>query len=259
MKRLRSVCAALAAVCAGASLAQAGGLPWGREWAGDARLPLPYGAGLTFYAQNQGYELDRLSLSLPGLAVGADEVGIDNRIRELNVQLDAWLLPFLNVFGIAGKIDGLTRVDLSRVEASPIPLGLLDIDYDGDVYGVGTTVVAGNQRYFASLTGIWTTERLSGDFSSDAEALVVSPRFGIHDERTSAWVGATFQDAKEAHQGRITLPVIGSVGFDVHLKERDPWNVQVGMATALSEHWHLHAEGGFAKRLSAELGATYRF
>jgi hypothetical protein len=175
------------------------------------------------------------------------------------VQLDAWLFPFLNVFGIAGKIDGLTRVDLSRVSASPIPLGLLDIDYDGDVYGVGVTLVGGNDRYFGSLTGIWTTENLSGDFESDAEALVVSPRIGIHDERTSAWVGATFQDAKEVHQGRIVLPVVGSVGFDVHLKERDPWNVQVGMATSLGEHWQVHAEGGFAKRLTAELGATYRF
>lgn len=259
MNRLRSLGAALVVAAVGASMADAGVLPFGKDWVKDQRLPLPYGAGLTFYAQNQGYELDRLTLSLPGLAIDPNQVGIDNRIREINVQLDAWLLPFLNVFGIAGKIDGTTRVDLSRVAASPIPLGLLDIDYDGDVYGVGATLVGGNERYFGSLTGIWTTENLSGDFNSDAEALVLSPRVGIHDDRTSAWIGATYQDAQETHKGTISLPVVGSVGFDVELKDRDPWNLQVGIATAFTEHWQVHAEGGFAKRLTAEFGATYRF
>ena len=259
MSGLRRGCALLAMTVGVAAAAQGGALPFGKDWAKDARLPLPYGAGLTFYSQTQGYELDRLSVSLPGLAIDPDQVGIDNRVHEINVQLDAWLFPFLNVFGIAGEIDGLTRVDLSNVEASPIPLGLLDIDYTGEVYGVGVTLVGGNDRFFGSLTGIWTTENLSGDFQSDAEALIVTPRVGIHDERTSAWIGATYQDASETHQGTINLPVVGGVGFDVELKDSDPWNIQLGMETAISEHWHVHAEGGFAKRLTAELGATYRF
>src|SRR5262245_11457951 len=127
----RRVWAAVVMTCAGAAVAQGGVLPFGKDWAKGATLPLPYGAGLTFYAQTQDYELDELHLSVPGLAIDPGQVGIDNRIREVNVQLDAWLYPFMNVFGIAGEIDGLTRVDLSKVESSPLPLGLLDIDYTG--------------------------------------------------------------------------------------------------------------------------------
>ena len=41
--------------------------------------------------------------------------------------MDVWLLPFLNVFGLVGTIDGSTEVDFSDVPL-PFPLGKLAID-----------------------------------------------------------------------------------------------------------------------------------
>jgi hypothetical protein len=193
------------------------------------------------------------------VTIDPEAIAIDNGIQEANVQLDAWLFPFLDLFGIAGKIDGRTNVDFTRVAGLPVPLGRLRIDYDGEVYGLGVTLAAGGPRWFGSLTTIWTTESLAGDFESDAEALVVSPRLGLRDERGAFWIGATYQDAQETHRGTIVLPFLGPVGFDVELESHDPWNFQIGAAAALSEHWGLHAEGGLGKRQTAEFGATFRF
>lgn len=251
----------LALVAAAGPLAAADGpaLPFGKSLAGGQELPLPFGIGLTVYGQHQEYQLAKLAFDLPGVTIDPGAIAIDNGIQEVNVQLDAWLFPFLNLFGIAGKIDGRTNVDFSRVAGLPVPLGRLRIDYDGEVYGLGATLAAGGANWFGSLTTIWTTENLSGDFDSDAEALVISPRVGLRDERGAVWIVATYQDAQETHKGTIALPFLGPVGFDVELEEHDPWSFGVGAAAALSEHWSLHLEGGLAQRRTAEFGATYRF
>lgn len=253
------VVSALAATAGPLAAADGPGLPFGKSLAGGQELPLPFGVGLTVYSQNQDYRLARLGFDLADVTIDSGAIAIDNGIQEVNVQLDAWLLPFLNVFAIAGKIDGRTNVDFTRVAGLPVPLGRLRIDYDGEVYGLGTTLAAGKGNVFGMLTAIWTTENLTGDFDSEAEALVVSPRVGLRDERGAVWIGATYQDVQETHRGTITLPFLGPIGFDVELEEEDPWNFHVGAATALSKHWTLHAEGGLAQRATAEFGATYRF
>jgi len=234
-------------------------LPFGKSLAGGEELPLPFGVGLTVYGQTQDYGLKKLAFDFPGLSVDPGVIGVDNSIQEMNIQLDVWIFPFLNLFGILGSVDGITNVDLSGVQGLPFSLGRLRIDYDGEVYGVGANLVAGGQGWFASLTTIWTQENLSGDFESDVQAWIITPRLGLRDDRGAVWIGATYQDVEETHQGTIVLPFVGPVAFDVELEAKDAWNIQIGAATEISKHWHLHVEGGFAQRLSAEFGATARF
>jgi len=234
-------------------------LPFGRSLAGGQELPLPFGIGLTVYGQQQEYQLAKLAFGLPGVAIDPGQLQIDNSIEDFNVQFDVWLFPFLNVFGLVGNVDGKTTVDFSGVEGLPVPLGRLRIDYDGEMYGGGLTLVGGNDYWFGSVTAIWTQQDLSGEFESDAEAMVISPRIGLRNRRGAFWVGATYQDAQETHQGTIVLPFLGPVAFDVELEDQHPWNFHVGGATSISEHWALHLEGGLAQRRTAEFGVTYRF
>jgi len=259
MRRGRAVAVAGLLVALGAGTIDAQGSVWGKSWAGGADVPLPFGAGLTVYEQNQDYGLDRLVVGIPGFgSLPTEAIGIDNRTREVNLKLDAWLLPFLNAFVILGELDGRTVVDFSEVPL-PFPLGRVSIDYDGEVYGGGVTVAFGTERLFASLTPIWTRTSLSGDFESEAEAFVVSPRFGLHDERGSVWLGAMYQSAEESHSGVIALPVVGGVPFAVELSENDAWNALVGLAVELDGHWNLELEGGFGGREAASASVTWRF
>jgi len=247
-------------LAAGAGAARAGeGALFGSQWAQGRTVPLPWGAGLTVYEQRQGYKIDRLAVGVPGFdTLPTERLGIDNRIRELNVQLDAWLFPFLNVMVLGGQIDGRTVVDFSDV-ALPFPLDRVSINYDGEVYGGGLTLVAGTERLFASVNTVWTRTSLSGDFDSSADAFVAAPRVGLHDDRGSLWVGAMYQRADEHHVGTIALPFIGPVPFELELSQENEWNGLVGVHADLDGHWNLELEGGFGDRTSASATVVYRF
>lgn len=239
--------------------ANAGGPPFAASLAEGKKLPLPYGIGITLYDQVQDYSLDSLTLGIPGFDnVPLDRFAIDNRITDYNVQMDVWLFPFLNVFGLVGSIDGSTEVDFSDVPL-PFPLGKVAIDYDGTVYGGGVTLAAGGDVWFTSLTGVATKSDLSGDFDSSANSLVVMPRLGVHNDRGSIWVGAMYLDTEEKHSGVIALPFLGPVPFAVDLTQKSRWNALVGLRTTLAERWTIEVEGGFGARSSASATVGWRF
>lgn len=226
--------------------------------AAEPALPRPFGVGITLYGQSQDYDLERLRFNLPGVVVDTNAISIDNQLAEQNLKLDYWVLPFLNVFAIAGRLDGQTDVDFSDV-VLPVPLSKVSIHYDGEVYGGGITLAIGGERWFGSLTGIYTDTNVTGDFDSQVTALVVTPKVGLHGDRGAFWVGAMYQQAEEEHAGTITLPLVGPVGFDVKLAEEDSVNLLFGMAAGLTEHLHLELEGGTMGRLSGSVGLTWRF
>jgi hypothetical protein len=251
--------AVLMAWTMGAAGLRAEGPVWGSNWASGQTLPLRWGASLTVYEQRQPYDIDRLTVGVPGFdQIPTERLAIDNRVREFDAQVDVWLLPFLDVFALGGKIDGRTVVDFSALDLG-FPLGSVTIAYDGEVYGGGATLVAGTERAFASLTAVWTQTHLSGDFDSSADAFVATPRFGLHDERGSLWLGAMYQRADEKHRGTVVLPFLGRVPFSVALRQKDDWNGMVGMSAALDGHWQMQLEGGFGNRRSATATVTYRF
>lgn len=226
--------------------------------AAEPALPRPFGVGITLYGQSQDYALERLRFDLPGVSVDTHAIAIDNQLSEQNLKLDYWVLPFLNVFAIAGRLDGQTDVDFSDV-VLPVPLSQVSIHYDGEVYGGGVTLAIGGERWFGSLTGIYTDTNVSGDFDSQVTALVVTPKIGLHGDRGAFWVGAMYQEAEEEHAGTIALPLVGRVGFDVKLAEEDSVNLLFGMAAGITEHLHVELEGGTLGRLSGSVGLTYRF
>ncbi|MGE0641242.1 MAG: hypothetical protein AB7G12_01120 [Thermoanaerobaculia bacterium] len=242
-----------------AATLEAGGPPFAADLAAGREMPLPWGIGLTWYDQSQDYAVSRLALGIPGFGnLPVDQLKIDNDIQEVNLKLDVWLFPFLNVFAVLGQVDGSTDVDF-RPLMLPIPLEQVTIDYDGDVYGGGVTLAFGGDVWFGSLTGVFTQTDLKGDFESDAQSLVVMPRVGLHGRRGSVWVGAMYLDTEENHKGTVTLPFLGPVPFEVELIQKDDWNALVGLQAALTRHWTLEVEGGFGARDSLSATLDFRF
>ena len=227
--------------------------PLGRSWAGDRELPRPFGIGLNLYHQTQDYDLKSLTLNLPNVGVAqASAIEIENRTDEQDVKLDLWLLPFLNVFGILGNVDGQTTVDPGP------PLSQLEVDYDGLVYGGGVTLAAGGERFFGSVTAILTQTDLDTSTSS-VEAWIITPRVGVRVKNMAFWAGAMYQEAAERHRGRLSLPFFGQVAYDVELAEKEPWNYLVGFRADINEHWGLELEAGFGNRKDAIVSIGYRF
>ena len=226
--------------------------PLGRSWAGNQKLPLPFGIGITYYYQQQDYDLASLDVGPIPLPPGLlSDVEVTNDISEINLKADLWILPFLNVFGLIGDVNGETRVDLGPA------LGQITVDYDGLVYGGGFTAAVGVKRFFTSLTTHFMLTDLKGDRSS-VQAWLVTPKAGFVFERGALWGGAMFQRADEEHMGSIEIPYFGEVGYEVVLKEKNPWNFLVGGQFALATHFVLEVEGGFGNRKHAIVSFTYR-
>jgi hypothetical protein len=256
---MRTLLAALALV---PCLAHAdSGLPFMRDMVGDRELPLPFGVGFDIFTLDQGYDIDALSFTLPGVSLSDPSViDVRNEVQHADLKFDVWLLPFLNVFAIYGHIEGDTLVDLSRVPAQlPIPLGALPVEYSGQVYGGGATLAYGGERWFASLTGTYADTDLSGDFDSSVESLTWQPKVGVLWKEWAFWVGGLYLDADERHRGVFQFPGLGAIPFDVSLTESDAFNYTIGARYAFGRYAEATLELGGGDRDTTLFNFAWRF
>ncbi|HKJ49537.1 MAG TPA: hypothetical protein VJ973_10630, partial [Christiangramia sp.] len=139
-------------------------------------FPLPLGIMTNYIYQESKYDLEN-----PEIGFGNSElVSIDfvdfktvkNKTNILNFRADAWILPFLNLYGIYARSESRSNIRIGfplniEVEANPT----------GETWGLGGVVAYGIGNYFAvaNLNYSWT------DISSledKVQGTVTSIRFG---------------------------------------------------------------------------------
>ena len=244
---------------------------FGNDLAGDRQLPRTWGIGVDYFDMNQPYQVDGLVLDLPPLAALIPDpsvLPINNDIRHTDIKVDVWVAPFLNVFGIYGRIDGDTQINLG-VLGLPLPpaTNTLTIDYDGSVTGGGIVFAIGGDRWFASVTGTVIRTNLDGDFKSTIDATTIQPRIGMRfGDHTEFWVGGYILDAEEKHSGTIDLDLgpfvpipADNVGFAVDLSQEEDFNLSFGTHMMLSDAWEATIEVGAGDRRTVLGNITYRF
>lgn len=237
-------------------------LPFLQDRVGDAELPLPFGIGIDFYTMDQDYDIESLIFALDGISLEDPSLlDVTNDVKHMDIKIDAWLLPFLNVFGIIGKIDSTTVIDLSKapVQGLPFPLGELAVDTDGTVLGLGFTLAYGTPKWFTSLTTTYTDTDLSGNFDSSVESITVQPRVGLVRGPWQFWVGGLYLDTEEKHSGVVPLPPLGDIDFDVVLGGADDWNVAFGVRHVFSQRASLSLEIGVGDREHTLFNYNFRF
>ncbi len=237
-------------------------LPFMKDMAGDADLPRPWGIGFDFYTMDQDYDIKSLVFALPGVGLGdPSAIEVTNKVQHFDIQADVWLLPFLNVFGILGRVDIDTLVDFSKAEVSGLPfaLGTLPVAFDGTVYGGGFTLAYGTKTWFTSVTTTFTKTSTSGDLESKVSSTSVQPRIGLLRESWRFWVGGMYLDTDEQHSGDFDLPFIGPVPFEVELVTQDNWNYTAGVGYSFNDRANLSFEVGFGNRTHTLFNFNVRF
>jgi len=187
-----------------------------------ASLPLPIGLSILGQYQREQIRAHGLQVGLGGgPLINADFVGFNGlttRVRNLLFRGDFWVLPFLNVYGIAGSGWASTTTSLNR----PITL-ITSTDSQGTTLGFGGTLAYGVEPYgFITLDAnlTWSDQVI---LSVPARTVTVTPRVGhrwksetVSDRAFSLWAGATLEEFENASQGSIpfgnTLPA-GSGGI----------------------------------------------
>jgi hypothetical protein len=260
MRRLLLLLAVLLPLSSSADSA----LPFLKDIAGDAELPRPWGVGIDFFTMNQDYSIKSLDFALPGVIVGdPSQIDVTNSIQHFDFKGDVWLFPFLNVFGLVGKVSTDTVVDFSSADIIGLPpgvsLGKLPVSFDGTVWGLGFTLVYGTENWFTAVTTTFTTTSTSGDLDSSVDSTAVQPRVGLLRDKWRFWVGAMYLDTDEKHSGNFDLPYIGPVPFAVELVTADNWNYATGVGYEFSDKANLSFEYGFGKRNHTLFNFNYRF
>ena len=255
-------------------------------WGKEARkrgyeLPLPFGVSLNVYQERQDFEINDLKIALRGgdfVSIGnfVQLEDIDTKQTNFSLRLDAWLLPFLNLYGIGGVTEGKMRGSVF-VPAIPIilpPLTIpLKINYEGPTYGGGVTLAGGfkfsrehSAILFAVADANWTRTDL--DFASrdlesgsDIKAFIFSPRVGVRGPLSSKfkgaiWIGAMYQKVSQDFDGSV--PAL-NLDFKIEQEPQHPWNTLVGGRLEAGQHFDFVLEGGFGGRKSILAAINYRF
>ena len=246
-------------------------LPFMKDKVGDIELPRPWGIGIDFYTMDQDYNIESLKFELPGVSLGDPSLlGVTNDVQHFDIKIDAWLLPFLNVFAVLGRVDSETLIDFSKapIQGLPFPLGTLPVSTDGSVVGLGFTLAYGGDNWFTSITATRTEADLGGSFDSNIDSTTIQPRIGFVQGQWQYWIGGLFLDTEESHSGSVELPlavdpngvpVLVAVPFAVVLGGADDWNTAIGARHIFSEHADLSFEVGFGDRSHTLFNFTYRF
>ena len=285
MSKIKYILMAAAIAVASTTSAEAGSLsdslPLGKSLAAGHELPLPLGISANVFFMEQDMEAQSIAVDIPPLplptgplqlppGLPAESAKLESRVTTTTAKIDAWVLPFLNVYGVAGYVDGETTASGFSVGGLPPELASLlpnsfAIAYSGSTYGVGGTLAAGYNQFFASLDANYTESDLDiGD--STIEAFVISPRVGITGDlgglNGALYVGAMYQDVDEQQNGTVKFPIMGTsvpVGYDVISAAKEEWNYLVGANLKASESWNYGIEVGFSDRTHVMATINYRF
>jgi hypothetical protein len=262
-------------------------LPFSKELAGDAELPLPFGIGVTGYWQEQDLKSNNISLIVPAFVIPtvwdgttATPANIESEVDNFNIRLDTWLLPFLNFYGVFGTVEGQNKVSDINVNnnwathpGGPAVTNVLDalalefknngfkLDYEGDVYGYGLILAGQWGQYWGTIDYNYTQADL--DIStSEIDTHTITPRIGrsgsLGNTKGSLWIGAMHQAIDEDHNG-----IVNQGGLDIQYtvlnEQADEWNFLIGGSAELNKKWNALIEGGFGERKQVMGNLTYRF
>jgi len=259
---------------------------WGekvREMGYD--LPLPFGAGVNLVYMDQGLDIRNLKIGFGNANQEVNRVSFSNasaKDKAATARLDLWLLPFANIYGIIGHIDGQTEldvnlpgitVDVPGIGQVPIldPATLnFDIDYNGTTYGGGITLAGGYKSFFGSLDANYTYTDINL-VDGDIKTLTISPRLGVLVDPSKIkgsfafWIGAMYMDYKQTVTDSVNLNQLDSnlpsmeLDFEIDIKNEEHWNFLVGGQWEITKRWQFTAEGGIGNRRQIVLGSSFRF
>ena len=263
------------------------GLPiWGKAEAEKYgfELPMPIGLSYTHFAERETFRMPELKLGghggrlfNAGGLVRVPAIKIDEHAEMARVE--AWVLPFLNLYGLIGRVDGRANIDIAPAFLPPkhSPKYDLRLDYGGLTFGLGGTLAAGIKPFKGRSTIIFGLADLNvtqtfPDFRRVVTSVapvtvgVVNVRGGVRDRilhtsslgdiYASAWGGVMWEDVQKIMSGSVS---IFDLDFQGKTRSVDAWNTIVGAGLEIGKHVNLMIDIGIGERRSLMVSATIRF
>ena len=263
------------------------GLPiWGKAEVEKLGVdpPLPIGVSGTYYTETQDFRMPELKLGGHGgrllNAGGLVRVPVVKTAQHAEtVRVDAWVLPFLNLYALGGYVNGHADVAIQPALFPPrhSPKFNLRLDYEGPTVGVGGTLATGFKPFHDRPTIVFALADLNVtetflDFRRVVTALdpvtvvVLNVRCGVRDRilhtssvgdvYLSLWAGPMWEDVQEVMPGSLSIL---DLDFQGKVKAVNPWSTVVGSRLEIGKHIDLMFDVGFGERKSVMLSMAFRF
>ncbi len=179
---------------------------------------------------------------------------------------DVWLLPFVNVTLISGRVFGNTEINLALSDDVKDALGLIGIEADnvsasidvtGPVVGGGMTLAGGYKNLFATVNAMYIKQFVK-EAGTDVDAIAITPLVGVRFPKiVNAVIGGQYQIYNSNVSG--SLEVEGeTLNYDVELKTTK-WNWLVGLQRDFSNRWNGTIMVGGKPRPQTTIVLGYRF
>ncbi|MDO6764291.1 hypothetical protein [Agarivorans sp. 1_MG-2023] len=258
-------------------------------------LPMPIGISLIYVDTYQHMDLDELEVGPGG---GGNKVPIDfvafsdndNSTSTPQIKVDAWLFPFMNVFGTFGRISGDANVnfalngddlleqleiDCSGIISHPacrvlegketVPFNV-NVDVSGYSYSIGTVLAGGWRSYFVAVPLTFTYADMDRT-SSDGVVFSAVPRVGklfqFEDDRSLAlYGGVSYLDSELRIEGNQPVPGTDlSIDYKIRQENKDKWQGLVGGNFNVNAYWSVMVEyvgfGGDRRQFIAGLNRRF--
>jgi hypothetical protein len=253
---------------------------WLPIWGKGARdkgfdLPLPLGFAVSYTFINQDMEVSdihiqdrKLNLRLPNA---------DTTTHTVVFRTDAWIFPFLNVYGLIGDTGGVTKPAIVLRDGRVVQT---EVEYNRFSYGGGLTLAGGYKAFFLTLDANYTTGDLiskkRGKVGDEPiQSITFAPRLGMLMSSGgklgtgSLWIGGMFLAATSEIHGQIDLsdhPLLAQLAgtkgptYSVQVEPKDAWNVLIGGNWEFNKRWSITAEtGGILDRFHVITAVMWRF
>jgi hypothetical protein len=237
-------------------------------------LPLPFGVTGAFYYVERDVEITDIRVGINGAPLRSVShflsAGSTSEVTVAVARFDAWLFPFLNVYGMAGYVSNntITRGTVTVPRPGPIPgertfTVSAKTQLEGFMAGGGATVAGGYRQLF--FLGDVNYSQTDIGFDDRFRALIGSVRVGwngkILDTPTRFWVGGMYWGTHGTAKATINVPDVGVVKFEADQGPAHPLNPMVGASVTLFRRWDAFLEYGFnfedVQTIAA--GLTFRF
>jgi len=256
-------------------------------------LPIPFGISLIYAKVKQDMRLTDLSLGFNGSEkVDIEFISFDTITSDTStphLKLDAWVLPFMNVFATVGKLSGSVDINFSidgnkaldqlgtdcSVKRKPLECYLLadkriEVEEQsslvGTSYSVGTVFVGGWNSYFIAVPITFSWSKMDRDTSGYVINVLprVGKKFQLNNGSSFAlYAGTSYLTSRLMLTGSQPIDDSGeSFEYQIKQENTDKWMGLVGGNYSIKEGWSLAFEYGGIGGISRQqfiTNLTYRY
>jgi hypothetical protein len=238
-------------------------------------LPLPYGGSIVLTGlSGRKIEVTDVRLGLegrPGTSISDFvHLGSTSDVFNANLKFDVFVLPFLNVYALAGYVYNESESTASITISTPGPGGgdvvferTIPTELDGFVGGLGFALAAGYANFFlvADASYIQSDLGFDDEFTATIATVRAGYRGNIGDLPLQIWFGVGSWDTAATAVGHTDLPGGGRFVFEADQRPHTKWMYDVGSNLEFSKKFQLIADVGFDFEGGYLLvvGPTWRF